>query len=37
LTVYAEKEEKLDQAVSFATQRKPVRVLPPDEALIEQM
>ncbi|MDQ2054360.1 AMP phosphorylase [Halobellus sp. H-GB7] len=37
LTVYAEKEEKLDQALSFATQRKPVRVLPPDEALIEQM
>ncbi|RLM54117.1 AMP phosphorylase [Halobellus sp. Atlit-31R] len=37
LTVYAEKAEKLEQALSYATQRKPVRVLPPDEALIEQM
>lgn len=36
-TIYAEKEEKLEQALSFAAEREPVRILPPDEALIEQM
>ncbi|WP_435157446.1 AMP phosphorylase [Haladaptatus sp. DFWS20] len=36
-TIYAEKEEKLEQALLFVDDEKPVRVLPPNEALIEQM
>jgi AMP phosphorylase len=34
-TVYAEKREKLDQALSFVDDGEVVRVLPPDDALIE--
>ena len=34
-TVYAEKREKLDQALSFVDDEEAVRVLPPDDALIE--
>ncbi|MFC6954868.1 AMP phosphorylase [Halorubellus litoreus] len=36
-TIHAEKEEKLEQARSFADRSRPVHVLPPDEALVEQV
>ncbi|WP_435344902.1 AMP phosphorylase [Haloarchaeobius sp. HRN-SO-5] len=37
LTMYAEKGEKLDQAESFLATADPVRILPPDETLVEQL
>jgi AMP phosphorylase len=36
-TVHAEKVEKLDQALSFVAGADPVRVLAPDEALVERL
>ncbi|WP_458186621.1 AMP phosphorylase [Haladaptatus sp. NG-WS-4] len=37
LTLYAEKEEKLEQARDFCNDRKPVRLLSAGEALVEQL
>ncbi|MCU4717106.1 AMP phosphorylase [Halapricum hydrolyticum] len=37
LTIHAQKESKLEQALSFAGANTPVRVLPEDEALVEQL
>jgi AMP phosphorylase len=36
-TIYAEKEEKLEQALSYVEGAQPIRLLAPDEALIEQI
>ncbi|MFB6166148.1 MAG: AMP phosphorylase [Haloarculaceae archaeon] len=37
LTIHAETAGKLEQALTYADRADPVRVLPPDEALVEQL